>query len=195
MLLIYYNGCMIKETLPSLTQTATLGGGCFWCIEAVFKQIKGVTKITSGYAGGSTKDPSYEEVCTGSTGHAEVIQITFDPTVIKYSEILELFFAMHDPTTLNRQGNDVGSQYRSIILYHSDEQKTVAENYLNQLTQEQIFDNPIVTEIEPFTEFYRAEEYHQNYFEKNPDQAYCQLVITPKLQKLRQNFQKKLKNN
>ncbi len=172
---------------------ATLGGGCFWCLDAVFNYIEGISKVTSGYSGGKIKNPSYEQVCSGITGHAEVVQITFDPSVISFDELLEIFFAIHDPTQLNRQGADVGSQYRSVIFCHSEEQEESALYAIKRLEQEKIWKNPIVTEISPFEEYYIAEEYHQNYYEKNPTQSYCSFVISPKISKVHQNFSHKLK--
>lgn len=174
-------------------ETATLGGGCFWCLEAVFQQLKGVRSVDSGYAGGKTTSPSYEQVCSGITGHAEVVQVTFDPAAITYREILEVFFATHDPTTLNRQGADVGTQYRSAIFYHSPEQKVIAEQLIADLNSQHIWDRPIVTQIVPLTAFYPAENYHQSYYRDNPNQPYCQAVITPKVTKFRQKFAAKLK--
>ena len=176
------------------TETATLGGGCFWCIEAVFERIQGVADATSGYAGGHTKNPSYDEVCSGTTGHAEVVQVRFDPTVTSYREILEIFLAMHDPTTPNRQGADVGSQYRSIILTHSPGQKATAEALIRELTAEKVFDAPIVTEVVPFEVFYPAEISHQDYYARNPNAGYCRVVISPKIAKLKKTFAAKLKN-
>lgn len=175
-----------------MKELATIGGGCFWCIEALYKQLKGVEKVASGYAGGHTVNPTYEKMHLEETGHAEVIQITFDPEVISYREILEIFYAVHDPTTLNQQGNDVGEEYRSIILYQNDEQKEVAEDVTKNFASGH-WDNPIVTEIKPLETFYHAEDYHQNFFEKNPDQAYCQVIINPKLTKFRQKFAARLK--
>ncbi|MBN2532411.1 MAG: peptide-methionine (S)-S-oxide reductase MsrA [Spirochaetales bacterium] len=166
------------------TEFTTIGGGCFWCMEAVFERLKGVLHVTSGYAGGYTENPGYKDVCTGNTGHAEVIQIAYDPGIISFKDILVIFFKAHDPTTVNRQGADVGTQYRSIILYHTKEQKEIAENYINERNKSGLFTNDIVTEIKPLVHFYQAEEYHQNYFKKHPDQAYCRIVITPKLEKL-----------
>lgn len=163
-------------------ETATLGGGCFWCLEAVFKRVNGVDDVTSGYAGGETPEPSYEQVCTGSTGHAEVVQVSYDPSVISYADILRKFFAAHDPTTPNRQGADVGSQYRSIILYEDESQKKTAEELVDELSAS--FARPIVTQVERLTKFYPAEEYHQDYFDKNPTAGYCRVVIAPKLDKL-----------
>jgi peptide-methionine (S)-S-oxide reductase len=174
-------------------ETATLGGGCFWCLEAVYDELKGVERVVSGYAGGTVANPSYEQVCAGRTGHAEVTQITFDPRVISFEKLLEIFFTIHDPTTLNRQGHDVGTQYRSIILYHSPEQRAIAERTVERLTKERIWDAPIVTQIEPLTAFYPAEEYHQDYFARNPGQPYCQVVIAPKVAKARKEFLDKLK--
>ncbi len=175
------------------TETATLGGGCFWCTEAVYKELKGVTDIKPGYSGGNIKNPSYKEVCTGETGHAEVIQITFDPSVISFSDILEVFFMTHDPTTLNRQGNDVGTQYRSVIFYHSELQKETAEKVISLFEKEKVYDKPIVTQIEPFKAFYEAEDYHHNYYDRNKNQPYCQFVITPKLEKFEKIFKDKMR--
>ncbi len=172
---------------------ATLGGGCFWCIEAVFEQVEGVTEVVNGYAGGHAPNPTYEAVCSGTTGHAEVCQIHYDPKIISYKEILEIFFSVHDPTTLNRQGADVGEQYRSIILYHSPQQKAIAEQFIKELQQSGRFTKPIVTQIQPLKVFYRAEAYHQNYFQKHPEQAYCRLVIQPKVDKLKKQFKEKVK--
>jgi peptide-methionine (S)-S-oxide reductase len=166
------------------TETVTLAGGCFWCLEAALEELKGVVRVISGYAGGHVADPSYAQVCGGTTGHAEVIQVTFDPQVISFRELLEFFFSIHDPTTLNRQGADVGTQYRSAIFYHTSGQKAEAERMITELAASGVWDQPIVTEIKPFAEFYPAEEYHQQYYRKNPEQPYCQLVIAPKLAKL-----------
>ena len=163
------------------------------CAEAIFAQLKGVTKVESGYSGGKTTNPTYKEVCSGQTGHAEVVQITFDPTLISYDELLEVFWKTHDPTTLNRQGNDVGTQYRSVIFFHNQEQKRLAEAYKQKLDAEKIWNNPIVTEISPTTKFYKAEDYHQEYFANNPSQAYCQYVIVPKIEKFEKVFKAKLK--
>jgi peptide-methionine (S)-S-oxide reductase len=165
-------------------QQATLGGGCFWCTEAVFQQVNGVQSVVSGYSGGSVKDPTYEAVCTGKTGHAEVIQIAYDPAVVSFAEILEVFWKTHDPTTLNRQGADKGPQYRSVVFYHTDEQKQIAEQHKQKLDAARVFDRPIVTEIVPFTAFYAAEAKHQNFYLDNPRQPYCSVVIRPKLEKL-----------
>ena len=172
-------------------ETATFGGGCFWCVEAVIQRLKGVEKVASGYAGGSVPNPTYKQVCTGATGHAEVIQITFDPSVISYEDLVTVFMTTHDPTTLNRQGADVGTQYRSVIMYHNDEQKATAEKVLSHLKDH--FPNPIVTEIVPLPTFYKAEDYHQNYFNDNPDAGFCRVVIDPKVQKLRKMYTDKLK--
>jgi peptide-methionine (S)-S-oxide reductase len=169
-------------------ELATLGGGCFWCLEAVFEQLRGVEKVVSGYAGGTVPDPSYELVCAGQTGHAEVVQITFDPAVIRYRDLLDVFFATHDPTTVNRQGADVGTQYRSVIFYHTPEQKQAAEERIGELNAAKIWNAPIVTEVVPLKAFYPAEGYHQGYFRKNPGQSYCQVVISPKVAKLRKHF-------
>lgn len=176
-----------------MSQIATLGGGCFWCTEAVFRELKGVEKVESGYSGGTVPNPSYEQVCTGRTGHAEVVQITFDPSTISYKEVLEIFFTVHDPTTLNRQGGDAGTQYRSIILYHDNQQKATAEQVIREITAANIWDAPIVTQLEPFNAFYKAEDYHQEYFENNPGQPYCRIVIAPKVRKFREHYQEKLK--
>ncbi len=174
-------------------EVATLGGGCFWCIEAVFEQLDGVTKVVSGYSGGFVSNPTYEAVCNGTTGHAEVVQITFEPSVITYKELLTVFFSVHDPTTMNRQGADVGTQYRSVIFYHSSEQQKEARDLINQLSRETIFNSSIVTQLLPFTEFYKAEAYHQDYYKLNQNQRYCQLVISPKIDKFRKEFEAKLK--
>lgn len=184
---------MQQNPNPSnLFEVATLAGGCFWCLEAVYTQLKGVIKSVSGYAGGANSNPSYREVCSGRTGHAEVVQVTFDPQQISYKDLLEIFFTIHDPTTLNRQGNDVGTQYRSAIFYHTPEQKAIAEQVIQQVEAERIWDRPIVTEITPFTAFYPAEEYHQDYFKRNPAQPYCQVIIAPKVAKFRQKFVSRL---
>ena len=172
----------------------TLGGGCFWCIEAVFQHVRGVATVESGYMGGNHPDPSYEAVCTGVTGHAEVVQVTFEPAVLSYRDVLEIFFAVHDPTTLNRQGNDVGTQYRSVIYYHSPEQAVTAKDVIATLTANNVFDSPIVTEISPAQTFYAAEAYHQEYFIRNPAQPYCAYLIAPKLAKFRRQFTSKLKS-
>jgi peptide-methionine (S)-S-oxide reductase len=174
-------------------EIATLAGGCFWCLEAVFDELKGVESVVSGYMGGATANPSYEQVCSGRTGYAEVVQIAFDPVVVSFKEILEVFFVMHDPTTLNRQGNDAGTQYRSAIFYHSPEQKVQAEQVINNLNGAHIWSSPIVTEVAPAQTFYQAEGHHQEYFLRNPAQPYCMLVVAPKVAKLRKHFLGKLK--
>ena len=174
-------------------ETATFGAGCFWCVEAVFQNLKGVESVISGYSGGHIKNPAYREVCNGNTGHAEVAQITYDPKVTSFAELLEVFWQTHDPTTLNRQGNDVGTQYRSAIFYHNDEQKEIAEKYKQELEASGAFDAPIVTEISPLTNFYPAEDYHQNYFNQNPSQPYCSMVVRPKVDKFKKVFKDKLK--
>ncbi len=181
-----------KELSPNC-ELATLGGGCFWCLEAAFEQVNGVERVESGYSGGPAKTPTYREVCSGATGHAEVVQVAFDPKVISYREILEIFFALHDPTTLNRQGNDVGTQYRSVIFTHSPEQKQTAQKLIAEFKEQKLWDRPIVTQVQPLEVFYRAEDYHQGYFRANPGQGYCQLVVAPKVAKLRQHFAAKLK--
>lgn len=174
-----------------MRQTATLGGGCFWCLEAAYQLINGVAQVVSGYAGGPETTPSYEAVVSGKTGHAEVVQVHFEADKISYSEILDIFWTLHDPTTLNRQGNDIGTQYRSIILYHNETQKLIAEKSKSDVAK--LWPDPIVTEIVPFKHFYEAEAYHQNYFKNHPEQAYCQVIINPKLKKLRQQYAAKLK--
>ena len=174
-------------------ETATLGGGCFWCLEAVFEQLRGVEKVESGYAGGRTPDPTYHQVCTGATGHAEVVQVTFDPAVVSFAEVLDVFFATHDPTTLNRQGADVGTQYRSVIFYHGPAQKETAERKIAELNAAGVWGSPLVTEVAPLERFYRAEDYHQEYFRTNPGQGYCQAVVAPKVAKFRKQFTAKLK--
>lgn len=174
-------------------ETATLGGGCFWCLEPVFEDLLGVEEVVVGYSGGDVPDPSYRLVCTGRTGHAEVVQVRFDPQVISYEEILEVFFSIHNPTTRNRQGADVGPQYRSIILTHSEAQRKTAERVLGELQDSGVWDRPIVTEMEPVETFYEAEEYHQEYYRKNPGQGYCQVVINPKLTRFRKKYADRLK--
>lgn len=173
-------------------ELATLAGGCFWCLEAVYQQLKGVKIVVSGYAGGSVANPTYQQVCTGATGHAEVVQVTFDPVVISYRELLQVFFTIHDPTTLNRQGADVGTQYRSAIFYHSAAQKTTAEAVMAEFTAAGIWDKPIVTELNALEVFFQAEDYHQNYFRNHPSQSYCQVVIAPKVAKFRKQYFEKL---
>lgn len=175
-------------------QIATLGGGCFWCLEAVYQQLRGVEKVESGYTGGHMRNPSYREVCNGTTGHAEVVQITFNPQEVSFKEILELFFLIHDPTTLNRQGADVGTQYRSAIFYHSDEQKATAAEVMAEMSGAGLWSNPIVTQVEAISTFYKAEEYHQNYYNQNGSQPYCQVVIAPKVAKFRKKYLERLKH-
>jgi len=175
------------------TEQATLGGGCFWCLEAVFEQLKGVVKVVSGYAGGKLENPTYRQVCGGNTGHAEVVQVTFDPTVLSFHDLLRVFFASHDPTTLNRQGADVGTQYRSVILYHDAAQRAVAEATIANLNQARIWDRPIVTQLAPLSKFYPAEDYHQGYFRAHQEEGYCQYVISPKVAKFRKQFADRLK--
>jgi peptide-methionine (S)-S-oxide reductase len=174
-------------------QTATLAGGCFWCLEAVYDELKGVHSVESGYAGGQVDNPTYREVCNGTTGHAEVVQIRFDPNVVSYRDLLNVFFTIHDPTTLNRQGADIGTQYRSAIFYHDEEQKKIAEEVIRDLNAQKIWDNPIVTEVTKFDKFYVAEDYHQEYFARNPYQPYCQVVVAPKVSKFRKHFLERLK--
>jgi len=181
------------KNMESQLDTITLGAGCFWCVEAVFQNLKGVEKVTSGYSGGFIKNPAYKEVCMGTTGHAEVCQIIYNSSVITLPEILEVFWGTHDPTTLNRQGNDVGTQYRSAIFYHNDEQKEIAEHYKVELNKNKAFDNPIVTEITAYTNFYPAENYHQDYFNLNGEEPYCRFVIQPKVDKLKKLFKDKIK--
>ncbi|CAL62724.1 Peptide methionine sulfoxide reductase msrA (Protein-methionine-S-oxide reductase) (Peptide-methionine (S)-S-oxide reductase) (Peptide Met(O) reductase) [Herminiimonas arsenicoxydans] len=173
------------------TEIATLGGGCFWCTEAVFQQMKGITAIESGYTGGQVANPSYEQICEGTTGHAEVVRLTFDPAVVSFREILEVFFTIHDPTTLNRQGNDVGTQYRSVIYYHTPEQQDMARHVMAEMAN--VWDAPIVTELSPAETYYKAEDYHQNYFRQNPLQGYCAFIVAPKVAKFRQTFRDKIR--
>lgn len=184
----------ISAEIPSLDhyEVATLGGGCFWCVEAIYQDLQGVVKVESGYTGGHVPNPTYRQICDGNTGHAEVIQVTFDPTAVTFREIVEIFFTVHDPTTLNRQGNDVGTQYRSAIFYHTPEQQAIAEDVKNHVAQV-IWDDPIVTEISPLSTYYPAEAYHQNYFKTNPYQSYCSFVIAPKVKKFRAQFAARLK--
>jgi peptide-methionine (S)-S-oxide reductase len=174
-------------------EVVTLAGGCFWCLEAVFNEVEGIERVVSGYSGGATINPSYSEVCTGSTGHAEAVQLMFEPEKISLRQILQVFFAIHDPTTLNRQGNDVGTQYRSAIFYHNEEQKAVAEQVIRELNAAHVWKSPIVTEVTPFQAFYPAEDYHQEYFNRNPAQSYCRMVVAPKLDKFKKQFPEKLK--
>ncbi len=189
---------MEQEELGNMSTTgkeiATLGGGCFWCTEAIFDELRGIEKVESGYSGGTVPDPSYEDVCNGDTGHAESIQVTFDPKQISFKEILQIFFTMHDPTTLNRQGADVGTQYRSVIFYHNPEQERVAKEVIKETNAAKIWKKPIVTEVAPFKEFFKAENYHQKYFKNNARQPYCQVVIAPKVAKLREHYREKLKS-
>ncbi len=181
----------MSSNLPAL-ETATLGGGCFWCLEAVYSELKGVLKVESGYAGGHVKNPTYEAVCSDETGHAEVIQVTYDPAIITYREILQIFFSIHDPTTPNRQGHDVGSQYRSAIFYQDDNQKRVAEEVMQEIVKSKIWNGKLVTQLVPYVEFFKAEEYHQNYFKNNPYQPYCQVIVAPKVAKFRKQYFDKL---
>lgn len=174
-------------------EKATLGSGCFWCTETIFEKLSGVESSISGYSGGTTESPSYKEVCSGNTGHAEVVQVTYDPSIISYAELLEVFWKVHDPTTLNKQGNDVGTQYRSVVFYHNEEQKKIAEDYKNKLEIAKIYNSPIVTEITKFDKFYPAENYHQDYYELNKSEPYCSFVITPKVKKFEEVFKNKLK--
>ncbi len=176
-------------------EQATLGAGCFWCVEAVYQNLDGVQSVVSGYAGGNIPNPTYEQICTGTTGHAEVAQITFDPAMVSYAEILDVFWRIHDPTTLNRQGADVGTQYRSVIFYHNDEQRRIAEESKAQADASRLWNDPIVTEISPLAEFFPAEDYHQNYFRRNPHQPYCQMVVAPKVEKFKLTFSTKLKKD
>ena len=175
------------------TERATLGGGCFWCIEAAYSQTKGVLSAVSGYSGGRVEDPTYEEGCGGNTGHAEVVQVTFDPAVLPYRDVLEIFFTLHDPTTANRQGNDVGPQYRSVILWHDEAQREAAEGLIEEMLENQVWNDPITTEVVPLVRFWPAEEHHQRYFERNPTAGYCQAVVRPKLQKFRKKWAQRLK--
>jgi peptide-methionine (S)-S-oxide reductase len=184
---------MMENNGSSRTEVATLGGGCFWCLEAVYQELRGVEKVESGYSGGDVPNPTYRQVCSETTGHAEVVQVTFDPNEVSYRDILEVYFTIHDPTTLNRQGADVGTQYRSVIFYHTDEQKRVAEEVISDLEKDEIWNNPIVTEVTPFDEFYVAEDYHQNYFRNNGYQPYCQVIIAPKVAKFRTQHLERLK--
>ena len=179
--------------MSNTMETATLGGGCFWCVEAIYQDVIGVHKVVSGYAGGAIENPTYEQVCSGTTGHAEVVQIVFDPTVISFEEILFIFWRTHDPTTLNRQGNDVGTQYRSVIYYHDEQQKSIAEQSMAETEASDLWADPIVTEVAPLPIFYEGEAYHQNYFVENPYQPYCIFVINPKVQKFRKSFRNKLR--
>ncbi|MGC9349754.1 MAG: peptide-methionine (S)-S-oxide reductase MsrA [Anaerolineae bacterium] len=184
---------MNENTTSNNVEVTTLGGGCFWCLEAVYDELIGVTDVVSGYGGGTVPNPSYEQVCTGRTGHAEVVQVTFDPSTISFRDILEVFFSIHDPTTLNRQGADVGTQYRSVIFYHNERQKEIAEEMIDKLEAEDAFDDSIVTQIEPLDEFYPAESYHQEYYQNNPRRPYCRVVIAPKVKKFQKKYGDMLK--
>ncbi len=182
-----------QRTDTTRREVATLAGGCFWCLEAVYDDLQGVTDVVSGYSGGTVPNPTYQQVCTGQTGHAEVVQVTFDPTVVSYREILEVFFSTHDPTTLNRQGADEGTQYRSAIFYHSPDQKATAEQVIREFSSAGLWGNPLVTEVKPLAAFYPAEEYHQEYFRRNPNQGYCRAVVAPKVAKFRKQYVSRLK--
>lgn len=184
-----------NKTMNTNLETATLANGCFWCTEAIFQRLIGVESVVSGYTGGHIKNPAYREVTTGRTGHAEAIQIKFNPKIISFKEILDVFFSTHDPTTLNRQGYDVGTQYRSGIFYHSEDQKNIADDFIKALTEAQVFDNKIVTELTEFKVFYKAEDYHQNYYNNNKNEGYCIVVINPKLEKFLKKYKSKIKNN
>jgi peptide-methionine (S)-S-oxide reductase len=177
-----------------VSEVATFGGGCFWCLDAAFRQLRGVEGVVSGYAGGKRPNPTYEQVCAGVTGHAEVVQITFDPRVISYRDLLGVLFTIHDPTTLNRQGNDIGTQYRSVVFYHSPEQHEAVKDVVGELQADKVWSDPVVTEVVPFTEFYPAEGYHQDYFNKNPNQPYCSAVVGPKVSKVRKAYFDRLVN-
>jgi peptide-methionine (S)-S-oxide reductase len=181
------------ERMNEQLKEATLGGGCFWCLEAVYEELQGVRKVLSGYAGGTVPHPTYKQVCAGTTGHAEVVRVFYDPSEVSYRELLEVFFTIHDPTTLNRQGADVGTQYRSVIFYHDEEQKETAQEVMDELEEQGVWDDPIVTQLEPTPEFYEAEDYHQEYYQNNPQQGYCRVVIAPKVAKFRKKFIGKLK--
>jgi len=185
----------MMENTDRKYQTATLGGGCFWCTEAIYVDVKGVVSVRSGYSGGKVKNPTYREVTSGLTGHAEVVQLEFDPEIISFDDILTIFFHVHDPTTLNRQGADVGTQYRSVIFYHDESQKEIAHRVIERITKEKVWKDPIATEVAPFEAFYIAEDYHQDYYANNPNQPYCTFVISPKVEKFRKNFQEYLKSN
>ena len=184
---------MIDNDTVANTGIATLGNGCFWCTEAIFQRVQGVSQVKSGYSGGDMANPDYNTVCSGVTGHAECLEITYDPAALSFEELLELFFQTHDPTTLNRQGNDAGTQYRSVVFYHNEAQKEVTEKYITQINASGIFENPIVTTLEPYTKFYPAESYHQNYFNLNSNAPYCQYVVRPKLEKFQKNFKERIK--
>ena len=184
---------MKTKVTENINEEITLGGGCFWCLDAVYREIRGVEKVLSGYSGGSVANPTYEEVCTGSTGHAEVVQITFNPRIITAEKLLQIFFVIHDPTTLNRQGADVGTQYRSIIFYRNQKQKDVIDKVIGELKKDKVYKNPIVTEVVPFQSFYAAEDYHQDYYSQNKEQGYCRVIINPKLEKFKKTFRDNLK--
>jgi peptide-methionine (S)-S-oxide reductase len=184
-----------EEKMSNQIDTATFGAGCFWCVEAVYQQLEGVQKVISGFAGGKRENPTYEQVCSGATGHAEVCQIIYDPSKISFTELLEVFWTVHDPTTLNRQGADVGTQYRSVVFYHNEEQKKLAEHYKEELNKSGSFSSPVVTEIAPYTQFYSAEKYHQDYYNNNKNQPYCTMVIAPKVDKFKKVFKDKLKGH
>ena len=184
---------MTNDQNTEKLQLSTFGSGCFWCSEAIFQRVDGVEKVESGYSGGNVKNPTYKEICSGLTGHAEVIQVAYDPEKVSYEALLEVFWQTHDPTTLNRQGNDVGTQYRSVIYFHNEEQKRLAEEYKKKLSEAQVFDRPIVTEISPLSTFYKAEDYHQDYFNRNDNAPYCAIIIQPKLEKFRKVFSSSLK--
>ena len=183
----------MTTTTPSHFDTATIGGGCFWCTEAMFAELKGVQSAVSGYSGGTVKNPTYKEVCAGTTGHAEVIQVVYDPTIITFAQLMQVFFLTHDPTTLNRQGNDIGTQYRSVIFYRNEEEKRIAQETIAEVATSGVYSDRIVTTLEPFEVFYKAEDYHQDYFSQNSNQPYCSLVINPKLMKFRKTFESLLK--
>ena len=191
--LLFTNTTRGRDHMDGKTELATFGGGCFWCVEAIFDRVTGVQIVISGYSGGTVSNPTYKQITTGSTGHAEVVQIRFDPNQISYLELLEIFFKTHDPTTLNRQGPDVGTQYRSIVLYHTQEQRIQAQEVIEELNEARIWESPIVTQVVPFETFYTAENYHQEYFENNPNQGYCRMVVQPKVEKFEKIFSKKLK--
>jgi len=192
-MLVLSSGLLGNSGMKDNYEIATFGGGCFWCVEAIFERVSGVQQVESGYSGGHVSNPDYKMVTSGTTGHAEVVQITFDPEVVSYLELLEIFFSTHDPTTLNRQGADVGTQYRSIVLYHNEAQNNLTREIIQKLDSEGIWSNPIVTTVEPFEQFYSAEAYHQEYYENNPNQGYCRLVINPKVEKFEKVFKEKLK--
>jgi peptide-methionine (S)-S-oxide reductase len=192
-ILLFFSGAFNGGQQMKNYETATLGGGCFWCTEAIYKELKGVESVSPGYSGGHVKNPSYKEVCSGSTGHAEVVQITFDPAQVSFAGILEVFFKTHNPTELNRQGNDIGTQYRSAVFYHSEEQKQTAEKAIQLMKEEKVYEDPIVTEVTKFEDFYPAEDYHKNYFELNKNQPYCRMVVAPKVEKFEKIFKDRLK--